>query len=146
MPLGQAVETVRLTMHAASERGVTRARIALRPEELGGVEVHLRHSAEGLSARVVAEGPEAAQLLQQAAGELRRSLEQQGLTLVRLDVATSGDDPAADGTGAGAAGHEDREGRRAYGGHAGPDASDHDLPIAEQTIELANGTLVDILA
>jgi flagellar hook-length control protein FliK len=145
VPLQQAVDTVRLTLSTAAQRGVTRARIALRPEELGGVEVHLRHTAEGLSARVVAEAPEAAHLLSQAAGELRRTLEQQGLSLVRIDVATAGDD--APGTGAGAAGNERRDGRRHAGGRPGDiAASDTDQTIAERTIELPNGALVDVLA
>jgi flagellar hook-length control protein FliK len=139
----QAVETVRLTVQAANDRGVTRARIALRPEELGGVEVHLRHTAEGLSARVVAEAPEAAHLLQQAAGELRRTLEQQGLNIVRIDVGTAGDEAA--GTGAGATGHERRDGRRPQGGDAGPADTDHQ-PTLDRTIELPNGALVDVLA
>jgi Flagellar hook-length control protein FliK len=145
VPLQQAVETVRLTLGASAQRGVTRARIALRPEELGGVEVHLKHTAEGLSARVVAEAPEAAHLLSQAAAELRRTLEQQGLNLVRIDVATAGDD--APGTGAGAAGNEHRDGRRHAGGRPGDiAASDPDQTIAERTIELPNGALVDVLA
>jgi flagellar hook-length control protein FliK len=141
----QAVETVRLTLSAAAQRGVTRARIALRPEELGGVEVHLRHTAEGLSARIVAEAPEAARLLGQAAGELRRTLEAQGLNLVRIDVGTAGGDAA--GTGAGATGSEQRDGRRTAGGQNGdPSGADTDLPIADTTIELPNGALVDVLA
>ena len=143
--LQQAVETVRLTIGASAQRGVTRARIALRPEELGGVEVHLRHTAEGLSARVVAEAPEAARLLSQAAGELRRTLEQQGLNLVRIEVGTAGSDAA--GTGTGAAGSDQRNGRRAPSGQAGdPAGAETDLPIADRTIELPNGVLVDVLA
>jgi flagellar hook-length control protein FliK len=143
--LQQAVETVRLTIGASAQRGVTRARIALRPEELGGVEVHLRHTAEGLSARVVAEAPEAARLLSQAAGELRRTLEQQGLNLVRIEVGTAGSDAA--GTGTGAAGSDQRNGRRAPSGQAGdPAGAETDLPIADRTIELPNGALVDVLA
>ena len=141
----QAVETVRLTIGASAQRGVTRARIALRPEELGGVEVHLRHTAEGLSARVVAEAPEAARLLSQAAGELRRTLEQQGLNLVRIEVGTAGSDAA--GTGTGAAGSDQRDGRRGPSGQAGdPAGAETDLPIADRTIELPNGALVDVLA
>ena len=137
---------MRLTVSAASQRGVTRARIALRPEELGGVEVHLRHTAEGLSARLVADAPQAAQVLAQAAGDLRRSFEEQGLNLVRIDIATADDDRA--GTGAGAAQHGDREGRRHAGGASGGDiaGTDTDTPIVERTIELANGALVDVLA
>jgi flagellar hook-length control protein FliK len=146
VPLAHAVETVHLTVSAAAQRGVTRARIALRPEELGGVEVHLRHTAEGLSARVVAEAPEAAHLLSQAAGELRRTLEAQGLSLLRIDVATAGDERSA-GTGAGAAGHEQRDGRRHPGAPAsGSGALETDTPIVERTIELPNGALVDVLA
>jgi flagellar hook-length control protein FliK len=140
----QAVETVRLTLSAAAQRGVTRARIALRPEELGGVEVHLRHTAEGLSARVVAEAPEAARLLAQAAGELRRTLEAQGLNVVRIDVGTAGGDAA--GTGAGATGSEQRDGRRTGGQTGDHDGAETDLPTDDTTIELPNGALVDVLA
>jgi flagellar hook-length control protein FliK len=136
---------VRLTVSAASQRGVNRARIALRPEELGGVEIHLRHTAEGLSARLVADAPQAAQVLAQAAGDLRRSFEEQGLNLVRIDVATADDDRA--GTGAGAAQHGDGERRRHSGGAGGEIAgAPTDTPIVERTIELANGALVDVLA
>jgi flagellar hook-length control protein FliK len=143
--LQQAVETVRLTIGASAQRGVTRARIALRPEELGGVEVHLRHTAEGLSARVVAEAPEAARLLSQAAGELRRTLEQQGLNLVRIEVGTAGSDAA--GTETGAAGSDRRDGRRGPSAQAGDLAgAETDLPIADRMIELPNGALVDVLA
>jgi flagellar hook-length control protein FliK len=142
VPLGQAVETVRLTVSAAARSGVTRARIALRPEELGGVEVHLRHTAEGLSARVVAEVPEAAHLLAQAAGELRRTLEQQGVNIVRIDVGVAGDEAA----GAGAGDREQRDARRNGGGSAAGDAPETDLPIPDRTIELPNGALVDVLA
>ena len=144
VPMQQAVETVRLTLSAAAQRGVTRARIALRPEELGGVEVHLRHTAEGLSARIVAEAPEAARLLGQAAGELRRTLEAQGVNLVRIDVGTAGSDAA--GTGAGATGSEQRDGRRTGGQTGDHDGAETDLPIADTTIELPNGALVDVLA
>ena len=144
--LQQAVETVRLTIGASAQRGVTRARIALRPEELGGVEVHLRHTAEGLSARVVAEAPEAARLLSQAAGELRRTLEQQGLNLVRIEVGTAGSDAAGTGTGARRlrpARRPPRTERPSAGDAAGAET---DLPIADRTIELPNGALVDVLA
>jgi hypothetical protein len=144
VPLAQAAETVRLTVSAAARNGVTRARIALRPEELGGVEVHLRHTSEGLSARVVAEVPEAAHLLSQAAGELRRTLEQQGINIVRLDVGTAGDEAA--GAGTGAAGREQRDGRRNGGSNAAGDTTETDLPLPERTIELPNGALVDVLA
>jgi hypothetical protein len=147
VPLHEVVETVRLTLHAASDRGVTRARIALRPVELGGVDVLVHHSAEGLTARVVAESPEAAQLLQQAAGELRRSFDALGLTLLRVDVGTSGDreEAAGAGAGGGASGREgagDGGARRGDRGGAGNPAAH----ITHHTIELVNGALVDVLA
>ena len=146
VPLEQAVETVRLTVSAARPARRHPRAHRLRPEELGGVEVHLRHTAEGLSARVVAEAPEAAHLLAQAAGELRRTLEQQGLNLVRIDVGTAGE------RGRGhrcrrrrlrAARRPPRTERPSAGDHAGAET---DLPIADRTLELPNGALVDVLA
>jgi hypothetical protein len=142
--LQQAAETVRLTVRAAADQGITRVRIVLRPVELGSVEVHLRHSAEGLSARVLAQ-PEAAHLLQQAAGELRRSLEQQGLTIVQIDIATADDDTAGNAAGNGAAGQERRDGGRRPG-EPGGHTAELDAPVVDHTIELPNGALVDVLA
>ncbi|MEA2226950.1 MAG: hypothetical protein QOF04_580, partial [Solirubrobacteraceae bacterium] len=143
--LQQAAETLRLTVHAASDQGITRARIVLRPVELGSVEVHLRHGADGLSARVMAQAPEAVQLLQQAAGELRRSLEQQGITLVHIEVATADDDSAGNAAGNGAADQERRDGGDRSGRQAGT-TTELDAPVLDRTIELPNGALVDVLA
>jgi flagellar hook-length control protein FliK len=88
--------------------------------------------------------PEAAHLLAQAAGELRHTLEQQGVNIVRIDVGTAGDEAA--GAGAGAAGREQRDGRRDGGSTAAGGAAETDLPIPDRTIELPNGALVDVLA
>jgi flagellar hook-length control protein FliK len=142
--LHQAAETVEATIRIAAQRGAGHARIALRPAELGGIEIRLRQTSAGLAATVVAEAPEAAQLLQQAAGELRRSLEDQGLQLLRLDVSVAEDHQA--GHGAGAAGEERPRGRT-EGGDAG-DAGPEDGPAAEAetAVQLPNGVLVDVLA
>ena len=150
--LEHAVETVRLALSAAADRGVTHARISLNPRELGSIEVHLRQTADGLVARVVAQHAGAAQLLQNAGGDLRRALESQGLNLLSLDIGASGEQSggAADrqALANGAAG--DRS-----GGRGGQDASDDPLaaldPTADQTtttttLALANGALVDVLA
>ncbi len=150
--LEHAVETVRLALRHGAERGVSHARISLTPRELGTIEVHLRHTADGLVARVVAEHASAAQQLQQAGAELRRSLEQQGLTLLRLDIGASGDE-TANRRGAAfdaAFGHGDRGNRR---GAADADAT---APIVgadlagdgetTTTLQLPNGALVDVLA
>src|SRR6478609_1274740 len=84
-----------------------------------------------------AEAPEAAHLLSQAAGELRRTLEQQGLNIVRIEVGTAGSDAA--GTGTGAAGSDQRNGRRGPSRQTGdPAGAETDLPIADRTIELPN--------
>jgi flagellar hook-length control protein FliK len=141
--LDQAAESVEATIRLAAQRGAGHARIALRPAELGGIEIRLRQTAAGLSATVVAEAPEAAQVLQQAAGELRRSLEDQGLQLLRLDVSVADDRQA--GHGAGAAG-EDRPRGRSEGdsGDAGPE--DGPDVESETAVQLPNGVLVDVLA
>jgi flagellar hook-length control protein FliK len=148
--LEHAVETVRLALRHGAERGVSHARISLTPRELGSIEVHLRQTAEGLVARVVAEHASAAQQLQQAGAELRRSLEQQGVTLLRLDIGASGEDAgrAADRQAlAGAFG--DEHGRR-RGTRDERDALDLPADMTETTatttLTLPNGTLVDVLA
>jgi flagellar hook-length control protein FliK len=149
--LEHAVETVRLALRAAADRGVTHARISLTPRELGGIEVHLRQTADGLVARVVAEHATAAQLLQHAGGDLRRSLEAQGLNLLRLDIGASGEqggrtgdrrtlaDAGADGTSNGAHGTDADDPLAALDGAADPTST-------TTTLALSNGALVDVLA
>jgi flagellar hook-length control protein FliK len=142
--LDRAVETVRLALSAAAENRVTRARIELSPRELGGIEIHLRQTADGLVARVVAQHAGAAQLLQHAGGELRRSLETQGLTLLQLDIGASGEQ------GGQAAGEQRGFGGAGSGASADGDAlSRDDAPAtdaSERTLTLPNGALVDVLA
>lgn len=151
--LDRAVETVRLALRAAAERGVTQARISLNPRELGGIHVHLRHTADGLVARVVAEHGHAAQLLEQAGAELRRSLETQGVTLLRLDIGTHGEQggrAAGQQAGFGASGNGARA--NAGGADAGtPDDGDAvpgSVSDASPSTQLAlpNGVLIDVLA
>ena len=142
--LDHAIETVRLALRASAERGVSHARIELHPRELGGIEIHLRQTADGLVARVVAEHAGAAQLLQHAGAELRRSLETQGLTLLRLDLGASGEqDRRAPGE------------QHGFGDPSGRDADAEDAasvedtlaaPTAQTTLTLPNGALVDVLA
>ncbi|MGN6187938.1 MAG: flagellar hook-length control protein FliK [Conexibacter sp.] len=150
--LEHAVETVQLALRHGAERGVTHARISLTPRELGSIEVHLRQTADGLVARVVAQHGAAAQQLQQAGAELRRSLEQQGLNVLRLDIGASGDETAGRRGAAfdAAFGQDGRGGRRGDG--ADPLASldgaaDGDpAATATTTLQLPNGALVDVLA
>jgi flagellar hook-length control protein FliK len=141
VPLGRAAEAVENVIRLASARGVTHARIALRPAELGSVDVHLRSTAEGIVARVVAHSAETVQTLQHAAGDLRRSLEEQGLQLLSLDIAHS------DERFAGRSGSDAGE---PAGGHREADApagsAIDDSPTETTTLRLPNGVLVDVLA
>jgi flagellar hook-length control protein FliK len=149
--LEHAVETVRLALRHGAERGVTHARISLTPRELGSIEVHLRQTADGLLARVVAEHATAAQQLQQAGAELRRSLEQQGVNVLQLDIGASGEE-AADRRGAAFASAFGRDGRGRSRGE-GADAlaaldgaAEGDAGQTTTTLQLPNGALVDVLA
>jgi flagellar hook-length control protein FliK len=153
--LEHAVETVRLALRAAAERGVTHARISLAPRELGSIEVHLRQTADGLVARVVAEHATAAQLLQDAGADLRRQLESQGLTLLRLDIGASGEqggraaDRQALANGSSAFGDSAGNGRNRGGDAADPLAlldGTTDQTSTTTTLALPNGALVDVLA
>jgi hypothetical protein len=146
VPLRRAVETAGLLLHVAAERGVTHARLNLKPVELGGIEVRLQTSPLGVSAQLVADSPEAARMLAQAADDLRRQLEARDVTLLSLDVSTSGDQRregsaefGADGFGAGHSPDGPRASSEAGGAVAASVA-------AETTLVLPNGVLVDVLA
>ena len=142
VPLTRAAEAVENVLRLASTRGVTHARIALRPAELGTVDVHLRSTAEGIVARVVAHSPEAVQTLQQAASDLRRSLEEQGLNLLNLDIGQPGDRSAGRSNGnAGGLGRGHREASDDVAIGTGDETSTENI-----TLRLPNGVLVDVLA
>ncbi len=145
--LDHAVETVRLAMRASADRGVTHARISLSPAELGGIEIHLRHTADGLVAKVIADTTGAAQLLQQSAGDLRRELEQQGLNLLQLDIGASGEQAGEAGA---QRGFGDSDGSAAARRNAPEDellTVATDAPAtAPRSLQLPNGALVDVLA
>jgi flagellar hook-length control protein FliK len=142
VPLARSAEAVEHVLTLASARGVTHARIALRPAELGSVDVHIRSTSEGLVARVVAHSSEAVQTLQHAANDLRKSLEQQGLNVLSLDVGQSGDERAAGRAGAGETGSDSGSGR---GGESATGDAD-DTSTETSTLRLPNGVLVDVLA
>ena len=141
--LSHAAETLRLTISAANAQGVSRARIALRPAELGGIEIMLAHGPGGLSAIVTAESAQAAHALQKAADELQRTLAEQGLSLARLEIKVAGEGAAAHGReDHGPAADDHGAGRR----EAAIDQESDDDPNAARTLELPNGVLVDVLA
>ena len=141
-PLSRAAHTVGQLLHVAQAGGVSHARLNLRPAELGGIEIRLVSDAAGVTATVMADSPEAARLLQDAASDLRRSLERAGVQVAQLDIGTqtpAGGGPAPDGDG-------DGSGSRRGSGPAG--AGD-DAPAARtssDTLVLPGGVLVDVLA
>jgi flagellar hook-length control protein FliK len=141
-PLHHVPRVTATLIHVASERGITRARINLRPEDLGGIEVRLQTGPAGVSAHLVADSPEAARLLTQAGDDLRRSLEARDVNLLSLEVSTSGEERR------GAQPGEDLD----FDTWRGPaDAADGEAAPAEpvattQTLELPGGLLVDVLA
>ena len=134
-PATAVEETIRL----AARHGFSRARLTLRPAELGSVEVVLKASAGGVAASVLADTPEAARLLEASGGELRSRLEAQGLQLLGLSVSVSHDAPSGAGPDS-----------RATGGPQGPGGASGELseptPDPARTIELGGGVLVDVLA
>jgi flagellar hook-length control protein FliK len=134
--------------HVAASRGVARAKLQLHPAELGGIAVRIEVKPEGLTALIAADRPEAVEALQQAGAELRRALEDRGLTVISLDVdlasseAGTHQDPAT----------REREdattqaGRRTDGTDAAADVDgmepdDHSTPAGPPA-----GALVDVLA
>jgi flagellar hook-length control protein FliK len=92
--LAEAAEKVSNTIAMGARDGVSVARIELAPESLGAIQIHLQHTSEGIVARVVTEHPEAAQTLSQGGDDLKRQLQQNGTTLLRLDIESSDRDRA----------------------------------------------------
>jgi hypothetical protein len=145
--LHQAPRAVAQLIHVAGRDGIDRARINLRPADLGGIEIRLQHSAAGVAAQVIADSPAAARLLEQAAGDLRRALERQDVTLLSLDVSTSSD-RRADGSAGGAFDLDGGRDGRGGGRHtaSGDRAEAEAEPVVTATVTLPDGLHVDVLA
>lgn len=152
--LGELPASAAALLEVATGARATRARIVLTPPELGKVEIRLRYGADGVSATFHADSPQAAQSLAGAAGDLRRSLETQGIPVVRIDVppaATGAADQqglawAGDGGGRSAdpgpaRGRSGRSGRAVL---AAARTFVPDDPITLRAVLL--GTAVDVLA
>jgi flagellar hook-length control protein FliK len=151
VPMGRVVENTAALLHVAAERGVTHARLNLKPVELGGIEVRLRATADGVAAQLVADSPEAARMLSQAGDDLRRQLADQNVNLLSLDVSTSGDQQqgAAQFSADAGAGDGYRSGGSSRASRTATDL-DPDGALApaatETTLLLPTGVLVDVLA
>ena len=142
-----AIENIHATIEIAARQGLTQARIALQPEELGSIRIHLSQSSEGLIARVTADTPDAAAALAAGHAELRESLSSIGLPLLRLDIGSfSQSNPQAreqntgsaenSSTTTGSAGESEPEDQQTIGELGGP----------ARRSGLTSGALVDVLA
>ncbi|HZO36569.1 MAG TPA: flagellar hook-length control protein FliK [Solirubrobacteraceae bacterium] len=137
--LAHAPRALAATIDLAVRGGISRARLRLSPEHLGGIEVRLRSGPNGIEAQLVADSQQAAGTLTAAAAELADRLRSHGIELARLDVRCGADgDSAARDSGADAARQQPASG---HGTEAGDSA-----PAAITTLTLLDGVLVDVLA
>jgi flagellar hook-length control protein FliK len=90
VPMQEMIDSIGATIELAARQGIAKARIELQPEELGHISIRLSQTSEGLRARVTADTPAAAQALTQGRGELRQTLSSLGLSLLQLDIGSSG--------------------------------------------------------
>jgi flagellar hook-length control protein FliK len=138
------VETVSTTIENGARQGISQARISLSPASLGGLQIHLTQTADGLVARIVADHSGAAATLRQGSDDLRRSLQAGGLKLVRLDIESSeqrgaaSSDPRADSGGSGS--------RQSRGADPDVESADGVTNPQVQTIARPAGSLVNVLA
>ncbi len=139
------IDAIRATVDLAVRQGLTQAKIALQPAELGEIRIHLSQSADGLIARVTADTPAAAQALAQGRSELHQSLSSLGLPLLRLDIGAQ-------------TGQHEGPAARDTGGSGSPATSTNtskddgspetigELESNSPTAGIASGGLVDVLA
>ncbi len=90
VPLQEMIDSIGATIELAARQGIAKARIELQPEELGHISIRLSQTSEGLRARVTADTPAGAQALSQGRSELRQTLGSLGLSLLQLDIGSSG--------------------------------------------------------
>ncbi|MFZ2112194.1 MAG: flagellar hook-length control protein FliK [Solirubrobacteraceae bacterium] len=90
VPMQEMIDSIGATIELAARQGIAKARIELQPEELGHISIRLSQTSEGLRARVTADTPAGAQALNQGRSELRQSLSSLGLSLLQLDIGSSG--------------------------------------------------------
>ena len=142
----ELIDAIRASVQVASRQGIAHARIALQPEELGEIRIHLSQTGQGLLARLTADSPAAAQALLGARSELHRSLSSLGAVLLRLDIGSSGqsEDRGQAGRFAGPSGGE----QPAASAGASSEASDPGEAAAEAvpTTVGPKGAILDVFA
>src|SRR5262249_17265639 len=141
--LHELAEAAKTTIRVASTESRTTARISLEPQELGRVEINLRYDGGNrVAATVTADSQSAPNVLTAPPGDLRRTLEAQGFTVVGLDAAQGGLDPGANADRERLA---DQNGRPASGGFHAEDDTAESTTIEATSLPL-DGSQVDVLA
>jgi flagellar hook-length control protein FliK len=143
----EMIDSIRATIEIAARQGVTQARIALEPEDLGHISIRLSQTSDGLLARVSADTPAAVQALAEGRSELHQSLSSLGVSLLRLDISSFGQ-PQAGSREDRSAGNPDGTSTAgpAQDSEAADDAATGALDGAGAPAPIAGGELVDVLA
>lgn len=145
-PMQDTIDAIKTTIEIAARQGYARARIELQPEELGHISIRLLQTSEGLRARVSADTPAGAQALTQNRSELRQMLTSLDVSVLHLDIGSSGQSPAGEGRDF-TAQHDTSASSavQALGGPAQEDEVSTDSS-AHQPPGPALGEIVDVLA
>ena len=139
----EMIDAIRATVEVATRQGIAQARIALQPEELGEIRIHLSQTADGLLARVTADTPAAAQALAQGRSELHQSLSTLGLSL-RLDIGSSPNSQSGEQQARFAGAEGRSSGAGAAEAEQGQGSGEHAEEMAPA--KTSSGGLVDVLA
>jgi flagellar hook-length control protein FliK len=144
----QTAERVQDLVRIATTRaGNARATLQLRPEALGQVDVQLRTTKDGLVATIAAHDQAGLEALQNAAGELKRTLEDRGVQLHSLDLQLgAGADSGFSNQGDARQASTGQGGRSASYGLDGEDAEDELELTISRTPSIPAGELVDVTA
>ncbi|WP_027004953.1 flagellar hook-length control protein FliK [Conexibacter woesei] len=144
----QTAERVQELVRIATTRaGNARATLQLRPEALGQVDVQLRTTKDGLVATIAAHDQAGLDALQNAAGELKRTLEDRGVQLHSLDLQLgAGADSGFSNQGDARQASTGQGGRNASYGLDGEDADDELELTISRTPSIPAGELVDVTA
>jgi flagellar hook-length control protein FliK len=140
--LADAPEVAAAVIRVAAQNRASEARIELTPPELGHIQIHLRYTEDGVSATLTADHADTVQALGQAATDLRRTLESQGITVQTLDISQSGAGSPDQGPRRDAQAQQSAPTGRLSGE---PDDQESEVTIEASSLPLASGR-VDILA
>jgi flagellar hook-length control protein FliK len=145
VPMQDMIDSIGATIELASRQGIAKARIELQPEELGHISIRLSQTSEGLRARVTADTPAGAQALSQGRSELRQTLGSLGLSLLQLDIGSSGQSQTGEQNGRFAA---NAEGSSAVGAIGATEESEALAQSPDNTRPAGTplGEIVDVLA